>query len=710
MFMITLLRLSIVGLICVSSSHAYSEDKPVETIELDDVTVTADSNQPTLEQKQGFNVTEIDAAEFFNFNQNLSQILNTQPGIITRQKGAMGADTELSINGLSGRQIRYFLDGIPMESFGSALDLNDIPINVVTGIRVYKGVVPITLSSDALGGAIDIHTPSINETFLDGAISYGSFNTTQASINAQTTSADEAYFLRLSAFYNHSDNDYIMRNAPDLDALGNLKGTKPRRRFHNRYTSHMVSLKAGITSRHWTDELSFSVTHAGNHKQEQHPGVTINQVLGKYHSKNDTLLYSSTYRLDRESISLKAYVLGGKTEETFNDSASRRYRWDGSYTPKESILGELGQKSIFTLKDELFRANITGRYRLTSDTNFGASINFNSISRSGSDALIPDSPLYPKPNEAKKMVFAMDYGQSWFDNALISTLFVKQYAYRAAIVSTEVVNFEYEATTTDVNLDETGYGVALQYNVSNSTTAKLSFEKTYRIPEPDEVMGNGQFVLPSPKLNAEQSNNFNLGLLHKNQYGSIFTQLESNVFYRNSTDFIYFVPTQVVRGKYLNISDVNVIGTELSTLFDYQNTYHLKTSITYQSITDQSELESDGTKNFNYKSKIPNTPYLFANSRLGWSHYTRNYNKISIYFNTNYVYQYYLNWENLGDKKTKNIIPTQITHNLELEYVLSNIDISSTLTITNITDGMVFDNFNIQKPGRAYYLKLRYSY
>lgn len=219
--MIKLLRLSIVGLICVSSSHAYSEDKSVDdAIELDDVNVTADTNQPTLEQQQGFNVTEIDASEFFNFNQNLNQILNTQPGIITRQKGAMGADTELSINGLSGKQIRYFLDGIPMESFGSALDLNDIPINVVTGINIYKGVVPITLSSDALGGAIDIHTPDINETFLDAAISYGSFNTTQASLNAQTTSADEAYFLRFSGFYNHSDNDYIMRNAPDLDALG----------------------------------------------------------------------------------------------------------------------------------------------------------------------------------------------------------------------------------------------------------------------------------------------------------------------------------------------------------------------------------------------------------------------------------------------------------------------------------------------------------
>ncbi|NQY89722.1 MAG: Plug domain-containing protein [Colwellia sp.] len=43
----------------------------------------------------------------------------------------------MSLNDLSGNQIRYFFDGIPMEDFGSALTFL---ANLVEQIEVYKGV------------------------------------------------------------------------------------------------------------------------------------------------------------------------------------------------------------------------------------------------------------------------------------------------------------------------------------------------------------------------------------------------------------------------------------------------------------------------------------------------------------------------------------------------------------------------------------------
>jgi len=62
------------------------------------------------------------------------------------------------LNGFSGNQVRFFLDGVPMDNFGSSFQINNIPINFAERVEVYKGVVPIWLGSDALGGAVNIIT------------------------------------------------------------------------------------------------------------------------------------------------------------------------------------------------------------------------------------------------------------------------------------------------------------------------------------------------------------------------------------------------------------------------------------------------------------------------------------------------------------------------------------------------------------------------
>ena len=106
----------------------------------------------------GFKVDVLLTEEFKSSNYSLLQILQSSPGINVRQSGGLGAEFNLSLNGLSGNQIRYFIDGIPMEDFGSALTF---PANLAEQIQVYKGVVPISLGADALGGAINITTPSL---------------------------------------------------------------------------------------------------------------------------------------------------------------------------------------------------------------------------------------------------------------------------------------------------------------------------------------------------------------------------------------------------------------------------------------------------------------------------------------------------------------------------------------------------------------------
>ncbi|WP_310590209.1 TonB-dependent receptor [Dyadobacter pollutisoli] len=72
---------------------------------------------------------------------DLNQKLNRTVGVKVREEGGMGSDFNLSINGLAGKAIKFFIDGVPMKVMASAT-LNNIPVNLAERMEVYKGVVP----------------------------------------------------------------------------------------------------------------------------------------------------------------------------------------------------------------------------------------------------------------------------------------------------------------------------------------------------------------------------------------------------------------------------------------------------------------------------------------------------------------------------------------------------------------------------------------
>lgn len=68
---------------------------------------------------------------------------------------------------MSGNSVRYFIDGVPLETKGSGVSLANLPVNLIDHIEMYKGVVPAYLGADALGGAINIVTKKEKKNYLD---------------------------------------------------------------------------------------------------------------------------------------------------------------------------------------------------------------------------------------------------------------------------------------------------------------------------------------------------------------------------------------------------------------------------------------------------------------------------------------------------------------------------------------------------------------
>ena len=58
-------------------------------------------------------------------------------------------------------------------------------------------------------------------------------------------------------------------------------------------------------------------------------------------------------------------------------------------------------------------------------------------------------------------------------------------------------------------------------------------------------------------------------------------------------------------------------------------------------------------------------------------------------------------------KKSDFVVPDQFSHNLTLTYSMQNGRYNFTLECRNLTDERLYDNFSLQKAGRAFYGKVR---
>lgn len=94
---------------------------------LNEVAVTGKSKVQRV-REQAYNITAIDLKKTYNTSADLNQVLNKTTGVRIREYGGLGSAFNFSLNGFSGNQVKFFLDGVPMDSYGSALTLNNIPV------------------------------------------------------------------------------------------------------------------------------------------------------------------------------------------------------------------------------------------------------------------------------------------------------------------------------------------------------------------------------------------------------------------------------------------------------------------------------------------------------------------------------------------------------------------------------------------------------
>jgi outer membrane cobalamin receptor len=647
-------------------------------------------------------VTVIDAKKYYNRPATTLALINQSPGVRIRQDGGLGSKADLSINGISGRQVKYFINGIPADFLGAGNRLNIFPVNAIDRIEVYKGVVPIELGSDALGGAINIVTRQQLNNYTDASYSIGSFNTHKATVNTYQNMGDR-FFLQAGGFINYSDNNYsITADVPDR--LGNPVPQKVKR-FHDRYRDYQLNAEAGIQKYKWADLFSVNASYYGMDKAVQH-NLVMTEPYGSVTRSEQTwnagIRYMKQQLLPR--LALSFYGNAGIVKEHFLDTSYNAYTWDGKVYERRIAYGEISSSRT----DLLFTThNLVGRlqldYAADSSNKFSFSLTSTYFTRKGKDTIAEryyGKDFYGHTVQMQKNTAGLAW-QRRFSPRFTSTTSIKYYWYHATGFTIDNMVFN----TASRSKQQFGVSEALKFDVNRHWLLKASYEYATRLPDEMEVFGDFSLVKANPSIQPENSHNLNLMVRHTR---AAFTA-GINGFVR-LTDNIIFLQASPRSSQYRNLLKALTAGIEAEATYQFTPSFSFWANGTFQHIINRSNKENTGNIDDRYYNRrLPNKPFLFANSELQWMRRNifRREHTLQCWYGVNYVNWFYLYWSNDGRRDTKAVIPTQFVQQAGISYALRNNRVALSVEAYNLANERVYDNYNVQLPGRAYTLKAR---
>lgn len=665
-------------------------------------------------RNSAYNATAINTRDMENTTRTLSEALGKAPGMKIRESGGVGSDMSVTMDGFSGKHVKVFIDGVPQEGVGSSFGLNNIPVNFADRIEVYRGVVPVGFGTDAIGGVINIVTPRRQRRwFVDASYSFGSFNTHKSYVNFGQTLRN-GFKYEINAFQNYSDNNYWVDTPVEDFATGaiNRKKLQHVARFNDTYHNEAIVAKIGFVDKSWADRLMLGFTYSHMYKEVQ-TGVRQEIVYGQKHRHGYSLIPSLEYT--KRDLGIRgldvSFNANYNRDNTVNvDTASVKYNWLGETTP----LNAPGEQSFQNSKavNNNWTAAATVNYRLSENHLFTVNDIFNTFNRVNENLLtIP----YGRDEFAKvtsKNIVGVSY--RYMPNTKFNlTAFGKQYhQYVSGPIATTSAQDVFELTSRSI--DYFGYGAAGTWFLPLGLQLKASYEKAYRLPTIEEMFGDEDLEMGDISLKPESSHNVNLNLSYNAAFGNNIIYAEAGLIYRDTRDYIQRNILALSGGKsaatYVNYGKVSTKGISISVRYDFSRWLSLGGNFTRMDVRDNMPTAQESTvQNLAYKERIPNQPYMFADSDVNfyWHGLGGKGNTLTITYDNQYTHSFCYYTANIGADNSDYIVPDQFAHNLTVSYGIRHGRYNLSFECRNFTNAKLYDNFSLQKAGRAFYGKIR---
>jgi outer membrane cobalamin receptor len=694
------------------TNQASVSNNSEDDVELDEVIVFGKSKVREINES-AYNVVSIDTRLLHNTTLSLTQTLDRISGVKIRETGGVGSNAQISINGFTGRHIKVFMDGIPMEGLGSSFQLNNMPVNLAERIEVYKGVVPIEYGSDALGGAINIVTKQTKNTYIDASYSYGSFNTHKSNLSVGHTSKN-GFVVQLNAYQNYSDNSYKVKTKL-LDLTTSAYSTEEYwfKRFHDNYHNEAVIAKVGVIKKPWADRLLIGITLSQEKADIQNANL-MKIVYGGRERRAKSLIPSLNYEkrnLFVRNMNLSLAANYTKIHNNNYDTLARQYNWKGEYRTKRSK-GE-GEYSLSEFDSQNAYATANLNYHPNKKHYFAVNNLYSNFTRKATDAAANSEnsteATFMRRVNVKNILgasYKFEPNKRW-----ISSAFFKYYEVyvKGPINVSTTTTAKYEEQAKSFNTS--GYGITTTYFLLRSFQLKASYERAYRLPSERELFGDEVLETGDMSLKPENSRNINFNISYSNVWNRTHSvYVDIGAIYRDTRDYIRRQIEQNRGGAiYKNHGKVLNIGIDGEARYFYRNIFSAGGNLTYQNIRNRERYDILGRELIYYKDRMPNVPYMFGNIDANYNlpRVTGKKNILSLGYNMRYVHSFFRSWESEGGDI---IIPEQLSHDLNLTCTFNNGRYNVSFEVKNIADEILYDNYSLQKPGRSFMLKIRYFF
>ena len=674
--------------------------------QLEDVTVTGMTDEQAAAKKVKENVmpvTILTAKQIENRASNLTELLARQTGVQIRRTGGVGSEARISVRGLEGKRVQIFLDGNPLNTPDGSLGINDLPLQIIERIEIYKGAVPAWMGGDGLGSAINIVFRHRDVSYIDATASYQSYNTVSTGLILKKTFDKQGIEAGAGFFTNSSDNDYAME-------LPNQPGVKVRR-DHDKFRS---VLAGGAIRFHqlWFDEIEIEGAYLNIRKELQGIQRNIQHVKSEGNTGAIALALKKNHLLNNK-LAFKYNAILADIRVRFIDTSRYSYDWENNKTPSIYGKGEIGSGPNLTItKQKEFRHQANFNFIL----NEIFTLNLNNTFRYGRLDPRDDTAntyagknLYNYPGNLLNTITGLTLESRLKDDKFLFSAAVKHYYNKVEGYNTNIYLQEPPDKVNNTT-SAFGYTAGIRYNFTKALMIKASHERALRLPNNAELFGDGILITPSILLQPEIAFNNSVGFVydHTNKGNKRF-QLEANAFFMNVKNLIQLSGNGLSIG-YVNFAKANIMGADFEIKYDLTRDLYASFNVTYQKLTDRNKY-LPGTQNVanpTYKLDIPNTPQFFANWNIEYSN-SRLLGKESqtkLLYEGSYSarYNYGFNVSAYDDY----YIPSFLTHTISIEQSFHDRRYTITGEVNNLSDATVINNFNQPLPGRTWRIKLRY--
>ena len=656
------------------------------------------------ESAQAVDVLELEKDQLKSAD--LGEVLARSRGVSVQRAGGLGSEIRFALNGLEGDQIRFFVDGVPLDYAGFSFGFANVPVTLVKRVEVYRGVVPTRFGADALGGAVDLIT---DERMAKGAaFSYqaGAFDTHRLTSQATITSA-RGWFLRTNAFYDTTQNDYLV-DVQVPDRSGKEAAARVRR-FHDAYRAFGLALEAGVSNPGRTRLLAIRAHYSDSDKDIQNSptmAVPYGEVTRDTRATGSYVRYRDRFGRDLSLDTVAGYSFG---RTGFRDVSRCVYNWFGQCVLERARPGEIepgGRDVVSDVHAGFVRGTL--EWRAARQHRLRLSTAPELVSRSVDERQPTTLSGISATEGTQRLVTAvngLEYQADLFDDRLQNVAFGKSYLQAAS--STRRLAMD-RSESLERTTQEWGIGDALRYRVLPELWAKLSYEYATRLPRVEEVFGDGALTQANLELRPEVSHNLNAGAAARIESvtaGSV--RAEVNLFYRDTEDLIRRTGAALYY-SFQNVAHARTLGVEGSARIASQGD---RASLDLSgTLLDSRNRSSSGPYAAQEGDRIPNRPYAFGSVTftLRWPGVAAANDVLSTSWSSRYTHEFFRNWESLGAREGKATIPSQLVHTVSVVYEVRKpgATVATSLELQNLTDERCYDFFGVQRPGRAAFFKI----